>query len=103
SLGAGSAFFDDVVESFRTDTRQILKEIGGTAAIGDAAGFAAAVQALRNCTASFGGTRLRELLSSMQQVGPAELRLKGPVFAQQLSAELETREAMLVPYRLNPR
>ncbi|MGH7094593.1 MAG: ATP-binding response regulator, partial [Stellaceae bacterium] len=45
SLGGG-AFFDDLVATFRADSRQILQRIGGAVAVGDITGFAAAVQAL---------------------------------------------------------
>jgi DNA-binding response OmpR family regulator/signal transduction histidine kinase len=99
SLGAGSGFFDDVVDSFRADTRQLLKEIGGAAAIGDADGFAAALHALRNCTASLGGLGLRQLLSAMEQVGPTELRRRGSALVQQLGAEVDRLEATLAAYR----
>ena len=98
SLGGG-AFFDDLVATFRADSRQILQRIGGAVAVGDAAGFAAAVQALRNCTASFGSVQLRQILVSMQRVGEPELRQKGMLFLQQLSAEVARLDELLTEYR----
>ncbi len=74
---ASSAFFEDVIEAFRTDARQILKELGAAAAAGNVDAFTAGIQALRNCTASFGGAPLREMLLSMQQITAGELRRIG--------------------------
>ncbi len=99
SLGGDSAFFADVIEAFRTDSRRIMKELGGAAAIGDVAGFNAAVQALRSCTASLGGTHLREMLLSMPELGAAELRAKGTEFVQEVAAEIARLDETLAEYR----
>jgi DNA-binding response OmpR family regulator/signal transduction histidine kinase len=103
SLGAGRASFDDVVTAFRADARRLLKELGGSAAIGDRDGFVAAVEALRNCTAGFGGAPLRDLLLTMQEIGAAELRLKGPGLVQQLAGALGKLEAMLAEFQRSAR
>jgi DNA-binding response OmpR family regulator len=99
SLGGDSAFFADVIEAFRTDSRRIMKELGGAAAVGDVAAFNAAVQALRNSTASLGGTHLREMLLSMPELGAAELRAKGTEFVQEVAAEIARLDEMLADYR----
>ncbi|HEX5317671.1 MAG TPA: response regulator [Stellaceae bacterium] len=99
SLGGGTAFFQDVIEAFRADSRQILKELGGAAAVCDLGGFSSAIQALRNCTASVGGTHLREALLAMQQIGAAELRDKGAIYVQQLAGEIERLDEVLAEYR----
>ncbi len=103
SLGAGSCFFDDVVEAFRADSRLILKELGGAAAIGDAAGFAGSLQGLRNCTASFGGDGLRDLLRSMQELSASDLHQKGLGYVQQIGVELARLDAVLVEYQRSAR
>jgi len=99
TLGGGSEFFADVVEAFRSDSRQILRDLGGAAAIGDLAAFTAAVQALRNCTASVGGAHLRAVLLAMQRTGAAELRDKGALYVQQLSTEIAHLDQTLAEYR----
>jgi len=99
SLGGDSAFFADLIEAFRTDSRRIMKELGGAAAIGDVAGFNAAVQALRSCTASLGGAHLRELLRSMPELGAAELRADGTAFVQEVAAEIARLDQTLADYR----
>jgi two-component system, sensor histidine kinase RpfC len=99
SLGGDSAFFADLIEAFRTDSRQIMKEMGGAAAIGDAGGFNAAVQALRSCSASLGGTRLRELLWATQDVGAAELPTRGAAIVPEIAGEIARLEQMLAEYR----
>ena len=99
SLGGGGAFFDGVIEAFRIDARQILKDLAAAAATGDAGAFSAGVQALRNCTASFGGAPLREMLLSMQQISSRELRDQGADYVQELSAEIARIDEVLVDYR----
>jgi DNA-binding response OmpR family regulator len=99
SLGGDTAFFADLIEAFRADSRQIMRELGGTAAIGDAGGFNVAVQALRSCSASLGGTRLRELLLATEEIGPAELSTRGAAIVQDIAAEIGRLEEMLAEYR----
>jgi two-component system sensor histidine kinase RpfC len=98
SLGAGSAFFRDVVDAFGTDARRLLKEIEEAAASGKATDFAAAVQALRYCTAGFSSAHLRDALQAMESVGAAELRQNGSVYVQQLNGEIAKLEASLGDY-----
>jgi DNA-binding response OmpR family regulator len=99
SLGGDSAFFADLIEAFRTDSRQIMRELGGAAAIGDARGFNAAVQALRSCSASLGGTGLRERLLATEEIGAAELPTKGVAIVQEIAGEIARLEQMLAEYR----
>jgi CheY-like chemotaxis protein/signal transduction histidine kinase len=98
-LGGDSAFFADLIEAFRTDARQIMRELGGAAAIGDARGFNAAVQALRSCSASLGGTGLRELLLATQDIDAAEFPTKGVAIVQEIAGEITRLEQMLAEYR----
>jgi DNA-binding response OmpR family regulator len=99
SLGGESRFFADLIEAFRTDSRQIMKELGGAAAIGDARGFNIAVQALRSCSASLGGTGLRDLLLATQDIVPTELPTRGAALVQDIAAEIGRLEQMLAEYR----
>jgi DNA-binding response OmpR family regulator len=99
SLGGDSAFFADVIEAFRTDSREIMRELGGAAAIGDAYGFNAAVQALRSCSASLGGTGLRERLLATQTIGAAELPTRGAAIVQEIAGEIARLEQTLAEYR----
>lgn len=96
SLGAGSNFFRDVLETFRADAREILAEIARAAADCDPAGFKEAVHALRSCAANVGGTRLCELLDAMRQPSARELRQQGGAMVQRLSAELARLDAALL-------
>jgi DNA-binding response OmpR family regulator/signal transduction histidine kinase len=99
SLGGDTAFFADVIEAFRADSRQIMKDLGGAAAVGDAYGFNAAVQALRSCSASLGGAGLRELLLATQNIVAAELATKGAATVQDIAAEIARLEATLAEYQ----
>jgi len=56
------------------------------------------VQALRNCTANFGGGRLRELLLSLRDVTATELSRQGASYVQRLDAEVTKLDALLVDY-----
>jgi DNA-binding response OmpR family regulator/signal transduction histidine kinase len=99
TLGGGGEFFADVVEAFRADSRQLLRDLGGAAAIGDHTGFTAALQSLRRCTASVGGAHLREMLVAMQETGAAELRERGVLYVQQIGAEIARLGETLAEYR----
>lgn len=99
SLGGGGRFFQDVVAAFRADARQFLAQIRTAAAAGDSDAFAAGVQGLRRCAASFGGTKLRDLLQSAPGPGPRELRIDGPDYVQQLTEEVARLDDMLANYR----
>lgn len=98
SLG-DTAFFADLIEAFRLDSRLIMRALGGAAAIGDAGAFNTAVQALRSCSASLGGTRLRELLLATQDIAAAELPTRGAAIVQDIAAEITRLEQMLAEYR----
>ena len=98
SLGEGSEFFDGVIEAFRADSRRVLADLDAAAAAADARQFEEGVQALRRCTANFGGGRLRELLLSLRDLAPAELKRQGAAYVQRVEAELGKLEATLVDY-----
>jgi signal transduction histidine kinase len=98
SLGDGSAFFRDVIEAFRADSRRATDEIGRAVATGDGKLFEEGIQALRRCTANFGGGRLRDLLLSLREVNAVELQRQGAIYRERLDAELARLDAALVDY-----
>jgi len=98
SLGEDGQFFDGVIEAFRIDSRRILTGLSAAAAAADAPQFEEGVQALRHCTANFGGGRLRELLLSLRNLAPAELQRQGAAHVQRLAAEIGKLDTMLVDY-----
>ena len=98
SLGDGSEFFDGVIEAFRADTHRAIGELSAAAAAADPSRFEEGVQSLRRCTANFGGGRLRELLLSLHNLGPAELMRQGSAYVQRLEVEIGKLEMTLVDY-----
>jgi two-component system sensor histidine kinase RpfC len=95
SLGGGSDFFRDVVESFRLDSRHMLQRISRAAAAADNSAFREAVHALRSCAANVGGARLCDMLLALREVTARELRQQGTAHVQRLSAELGRLDAVL--------
>lgn len=95
SLGGGSDFFQDVIESFRLDSRQMLRRISRAAAAADTGSFRDAVLALRSCAVNVGGARLCDMLLSLREVTARELRQQGTAHVQRLTAELARLDAVL--------
>jgi signal transduction histidine kinase len=100
SLGDSDSreFFDGIIEAFRADARQAIGELNAAAVAADPRQFEEGVQALRRCTANFGGGRLRELLLSLRDLAPAELQRQGSAYVQRLEAEISKLETTLVDY-----
>jgi signal transduction histidine kinase len=98
SLGDGREFFDGVIEAFRADSRRVIAELNAAASAADPRQFEEGVQALRRCTANFGGGRLRELLLSLRNLAPAELQRQGAAYVQRLEAEIGKLETTLLDY-----
>ncbi len=94
-LGDGPGFLGELIETFRTDARQIMQRLAAAAAAADAAGFTRGVAALQRAGGPLGGTQLCELLASLQGLTAAELRLRGTAHAQRLEAEIERLVAAL--------
>lgn len=97
-LGEGDFFLGEVVDSFRTDAKEIMHRIVRSAAAADAASFARGLHALRSCAGNLGGMRLCETLLSMREVGEQELREQGSVLVQRLGDELARLDAALAEY-----
>jgi signal transduction histidine kinase len=98
SLGDGSVFFRDVIEAFRADSRRAIEKINPAVAAGDTGMFEEGIQALRRCTANFGGGRLRDLLLSLREVNAVELQRQGAAYRERLETELARLDAALVDY-----
>jgi two-component system sensor histidine kinase RpfC len=97
-LGDGDDFFAEVIDSFRTETKEIMNRVVRAAAAGDAAAFARGLHALRSCAGNLGGTRLCELLLAMRDVSQRELREQGSGVVQRLGDELARLDAALVEF-----
>jgi signal transduction histidine kinase/HPt (histidine-containing phosphotransfer) domain-containing protein len=97
-LGEGDAFLAEIIDSFRTEIKEIMHRIVRTAAGADAAGFARALHALRSCAANLGGVRLNELLLSLREVTTDELREQGSLVVQRVGDELARLDAALLEF-----
>jgi signal transduction histidine kinase len=101
-LDDGGEFLGEVLDSFRTEAREIMLRLIRAAASADSAEFARGLQALRGCAANLGGTRLCEVLLSQREVGAAELREQGSVLVQRLGEELARLDAALAEFAEKP-
>jgi HPt (histidine-containing phosphotransfer) domain-containing protein len=97
-LGGGDEFLGEVLDSFRTEAKQIMQRLVRAAASADSAGFARGLHALRSCAANLGGTRLCEVLLSLREVGTQELREQGSALVQRLGDELGRLDAALAEF-----
>jgi signal transduction histidine kinase/DNA-binding response OmpR family regulator len=90
-----STFFSGVIDTFRGDCHRVIADLGQAASVGDTQAFEAALQALRDSTANFGASRLRELTQSMRDLSPVALRQQGADYVRRLDAELRRLDAAL--------
>jgi HPt (histidine-containing phosphotransfer) domain-containing protein len=97
-LGEGDEFLAEVIDSFRTEAKEIMNRIVRAAAAADAANFARGLHALRSCAANLGGTRLCELALAMREISQRELREQGSGVVQKLGDELARLDAALVEF-----
>jgi two-component system sensor histidine kinase RpfC len=95
SLGAGSDFFHDVIQTFRGDAREVLAQLRRCAAAGDVRQFKEQAHALRSSAANVGGARLCAALLALREVTGAELRLQGGELVDRIAAELARLDAAL--------
>ncbi len=96
ALGGGPGFLGEVIDTFRTDARQIMHRIDEAVASANAAGFAQSLVALRRAASPLGGAQLGELLASLQGLTASELRQQGAVHVQRLDAEIDRLAAALI-------
>jgi len=98
ALGGGPGFLREVIESFRTDARQIMERLHQAADIADSAAFARGLVALHRAAGQLGGTGLCELAASLQRVTAGELRQQGSADVRRLDAEIDRLAAALTGY-----
>jgi two-component system sensor histidine kinase RpfC len=98
NLSGSGNFFAEIVDSFRTDSRQIMDRIAAAADSGDLTAFTRAIHALRRCAATVGGTGLCELALSLRGITAAELRQQDAAIVQRLAAELARFNSALVEF-----
>jgi two-component system sensor histidine kinase RpfC len=94
SLG-GSDFFDDVIDTFRSDARGILDYIAKAVASADVRAFKEHAHSLRSSAANVGGARLCQALLSLREVSAKELRQDGAAMIEKLNGEFERLDAAL--------
>ncbi len=97
-LGGGDAFLAEIIDSFRSETKEIMNRIVRAAAAADVGNFARGLHALRSCAGNLGGTRLCELLLAMRDISQRELREQGSGVVQKLGNELARLDAALVEF-----
>jgi two-component system sensor histidine kinase RpfC len=98
NLSGGGNFFAEIVDSFRTDSRQIMDRIAAAADSGDLNAFARGIHALRRCAATVGGTGLCELALSLRGITATDLRQQDAAIVQRLAAELARFNSALVEF-----
>ena len=98
TLSAGGNFLAEVIDSFRTDSRQIMDRIAAAADAGDLAAFGRGIQALRRCAATMGATSLCDLALSLRDITAAELRQQDAAIVQRLAAELARFNSALAEF-----
>jgi signal transduction histidine kinase len=94
----GYAFLGEVIDSFRSESEDIMQRLVRAAAMADAAGFARGLQALRSCAANLGGLRLCEAIASLRECGTGELRQQGSTLVQRLDDEVARLDAALIQF-----
>jgi two-component system sensor histidine kinase RpfC len=95
SLGAGTSFFHEVIETFRIDARGILEQLGRAATEGDLRQFREHAHSLRSSAANVGGTRICETLLGLRDLSQRELRMQSAEIVEKVSGELARLDAAL--------
>jgi hypothetical protein len=97
-LGSGDDFLEEIIDSSRMETKEIMQRVVRAAAAADASGFARGLHALRSCAGNLGGLRLCELLLALREVSAQELREQGSIVVQRLGDELARLDAALLEF-----
>jgi CheY-like chemotaxis protein/signal transduction histidine kinase/HPt (histidine-containing phosphotransfer) domain-containing protein len=95
NLGAGSDFFRDVIQTFRSDARRLLDRLRGAAVSGDLRGFREHAHALRSSAANVGGARLCAELLALREATAGDLRQQGGELLAKLHGEFARLDAAL--------
>jgi two-component system sensor histidine kinase RpfC len=95
SLGEGTSFFRDVIETFRIDARNIVEQLEKSAMEGDLRQFREHAHSLRSSAANVGGARICEMLLGLRDLGQRELRTQSAEIVEKVSGELARLDAAL--------
>jgi hypothetical protein len=97
-LGGQEGFLGDLIETFRTDAREIMRRLARAAAVADVAAFAQGLRALGQAAGHIGALPLAQLTASLRSLNAADLRDHGSIHLQRLEAEIERLAAALRRY-----
>jgi len=95
ALGAGSDFFNDVIENFRSDVRGILDEMARAAAQHDLRAFRDHAHSLRSSAAHIGAVRFYRTLFSLRELTAQQLEKEGTQLLEKLRGEYSKLDAAL--------
>lgn len=95
ALGAGSDFFNDVIENFRSDVREILDEMARDIAKRDLRAFRDHAHSLRSSAAHIGAVRFYRVLFAVRDMTAQQLEKDGVALVDKLRAEYTKLDAAL--------
>ncbi|HUK09807.1 MAG TPA: ATP-binding protein [Stellaceae bacterium] len=95
ALGAGSEFFNDVVENFRSDVRGILDDMARAAAQRDLRAFRDHAHSLRSSAAHIGAIRFYRALFALREITAQQLDSEGTQLLDRLRGEYVKLDAAL--------
>jgi len=95
ALGAGSDFFNDVIENFRSDVREILDNMARAMAKRDIRAFRDHAHSLRSSAAHIGAVRFYRTLFSLRDLTAQQLEKEGASLLDKLRGEYTKLDAAL--------
>ena len=95
ALGAGSDFFNDVIENFRSDVREILDNMARATAKRDIRAFRDHAHSLRSSAAHIGAVRFYRTLFSLRDLTAQQLEKEGASLLDKLRGEYTKLDAAL--------
>jgi two-component system, sensor histidine kinase RpfC len=95
ALGAGSDFFNDVIENFRSDVREILDQMARAAAKRDLRAFRDHAHSLRSSAAHIGAVRFYRTLFALRDLTAQQLDKDGTALLEKLRGEYSKLDAAL--------
>ena len=95
ALGAGSDFFNDVIENFRSDVRDILDNMARATAKRDLRAFRDHAHSLRSSAAHIGAVRFYRTLFSLRDLTAQQLEKEGAALLDKLRGEYTKLDAAL--------
>jgi two-component system sensor histidine kinase RpfC len=95
ALGAGSDFFNDVIENFRSDVREILDDMARATAKRDLRAFRDHAHSLRSSAAHIGAVRFYRTLFALRDITAQQLEKDGAALLDKLRGEYTKLDAAL--------